>query len=304
MSNPGYTSKIFNVIRQMAGRDGLKLARSLEKDTYKLEAHHRHLRFTHRALDNCWFPKSLRFNPPGKHKIFREIMERASKHCMRARISICHERINFVKKRIYTTTRELASTLPEQTFNSLNVFLKQGASSVRDAINIRHKKKFDNMRKDYNEDTNIDRSNWVINLSKKPLTNAEHSLLEKGPKFTITPASIPYKNIISEVEAAIRDLPDETKDIIRTNTASILDRAHLPQHKNINNQESQALRNLKKDATRILMKADKGNSLVVLDRSDYDSKMENLLQDKSTYTVVRKPPFKKVERELNAIFLV
>ncbi len=47
MSNPGYTSKIFNVIRQMAGRDGLKLARSLEKDTYKLEAHHRHLRFTH-----------------------------------------------------------------------------------------------------------------------------------------------------------------------------------------------------------------------------------------------------------------
>ncbi len=51
------------------------------------------------------------------------------------------------------------------------------------------------------------------------------------------------------------------------------------------------------------MKADKGNSLVVLDRSDYDSKMENLLQDKSTYTVVRKPPFKKVKRELNAMLL-
>ncbi len=102
--------------------------------------------------------------------------------------------------------------------------------------------------------------------------------MEKGPKFAITPASIPYKNIISEVEAAIRELPDETKDIIRTNTASILDRAHLTQHKNINNQESQALRNLKKDATRIVTKADKGNSLVVLDRSDYDSKMENLLQ--------------------------
>ncbi len=31
--------------------------------------------------------------------------------------------------------------------------------------------------------------------------------------------------------------------------------------------------------------------------------MENLLQDKSTYTVVRKPPFKKVERELNAMLL-
>ena len=169
MSNPGCTSKIFSIIRHMAGRDGLKLARSFEKDTYKLEAHHHHLRFTHRTLDNCWLPKSLRFNPPGKHKVFRQIMERASKHCMRARISICHERINFVKKRIHRTTRELASILPQETFDSLSNFLKQRALNVRDSINIRHEKKFDNMKKEHNEDTNIDRSNWVINLSKKPL---------------------------------------------------------------------------------------------------------------------------------------
>jgi hypothetical protein len=303
MSNPGYTSTIFSVIRQMAGRDGLKLARSLEKDTYKLEAHHRHLKFTHRALDNCWFPKSLRFNPPGKHKIFRQIMERASKHCMRARISICHERINFVKKRIHTTTQELAAILPQPMFNSLHEFLKQRMVRVRDTINTRHEKKLDNMRKDYNQHTNIDRSNWVINLSKKPLTNAERSLLEKGPKFAITPSSIPYKNIVSEVEAAIHELPDETKDIIRTNTASILDRARLPQHKNISTEERKALSKLKKDHTRIVMKADKGNSLVVMDRSDYDSKMENLLQDETTYTVIRKSPFKKVERDLNAMLL-
>ena len=51
------------------------------------------------------------------------------------------------------------------------------------------------------------------------------------------------------------------------------------------------------------MKADKGNCLVIMDRSDYDSKMENLLQDENTYTVVRKPLFKKVERELNALLL-
>ena len=51
------------------------------------------------------------------------------------------------------------------------------------------------------------------------------------------------------------------------------------------------------------MKADKGNSLVVMDRSDYDSKMENLLQGETTYTVICKSPFKKVERDLNAMLL-
>ena len=186
---------------------------------------------------------------------------------------------------------------------SLHGFLEQRASCVRNTIHQRHEKKLDQMRKDYNQYTNIDCSNWVINLSKKPLTIAECSLLEKGPKFSITPNRIPYKNIISEVEAAIQKLPDETKDIIRTNTASILDRACFPQHMNIRTTERKALSNLKKDPTRIVMKADKGNSLVIMDQSDYDSKMTNLLQDKTTYNIARKAPFKKVERELNAMLL-
>ena len=55
--------------------------------------------------------------------------------------------------------------------------------------------------------------------------------------------------------------------------------------------------------TRIIMKADKGNSFVVMDRSEYETKIENLLNDQTTYTMIRKPPFKKVERELNAMLL-
>jgi hypothetical protein len=51
------------------------------------------------------------------------------------------------------------------------------------------------------------------------------------------------------------------------------------------------------------MKADKGNSLVIMDRDEYDKKMENLLKDEATYAVIPKPPFKRVERELNAMLL-
>jgi len=48
----------------------LSLARRLEKITFKLEAHHRHLHFTHKALKNQLIPKSLRFKPPGAQPIF------------------------------------------------------------------------------------------------------------------------------------------------------------------------------------------------------------------------------------------
>ena len=47
------------------------------------------------------------------------------------------------------------------------------------------------------------------------------------------------------------------------------------------------------------MKADKGNCFVVLDKCDYDSKMDSLLSDRIIYELVSKSPFKRIERELN-----
>ena len=43
---------------------------------------------------------------------------------------------------------------------------------------------------------------WVINLSKKELTPEDKSLLQKGPKFTVTPATIPIKEYISTTTVA------------------------------------------------------------------------------------------------------
>ena len=42
----------------------------------------------------------------------------------------------------------------------------------------------------------------VINLSKKELTPEEKSLLQKGPKFAVTPATIPIKEYISTIIVA------------------------------------------------------------------------------------------------------
>jgi hypothetical protein len=47
------------------------------------------------------------------------------------------------------------------------------------------------------------------------------------------------------------------------------------------------------------MKADKGNCFVVMNRSDYDDKMNELMNDSNPYEKVSKPPFKTIERQLN-----
>ena len=73
--------------------------------------------------------------------------------------------------------------------------------------------------------------------------------------------------------------------------------------KNTTADERKAILQLKKDKTRVIMKADKGNCFIVMDRSDYDAKMEDLLSDQDTYEKVDKPPFKRIERNLNSQLL-
>ena len=285
--------------------EALQLARRMEKTTYKLEAHYRHLYFTHKAIENHWIPKSLRFRPPSNLPIFKRIMERASKHCMRARISICHNRIRSLKGALEETKHQLSGLVSEDISSTLLQFLKRRSQSVRSNIEGRHETKLTNLSSEADNErpVTINRKNWAINLSQKPLSSAERSLLEKGPKFALTPRTIPVKDIVSEVEAAIVRLPDDSKDAIRTTTASLLHRARLPPHRNITKAELRALKSLKDDHERVIMKADNGNCSVVVDKFDYDTKMEALLGDRDTYRPVEKSPFDKIEKDLNSRLL-
>ena len=111
--------------------------------------------------------------------------------------------------------------------------------------------------------------------------------------------SRPKIYIVCEIEAAIVRLPEDTKDTIRTSTASILHRASLPSHNNFTKDEKKALKHLEEEPLWVIMKADKGNCFVVLDRRDCDDKKESLPSDRSTNQLVQKSLFSKLERELN-----
>ena len=58
-------------------------------------------------------------------------------------------------------------------------------------------------------------SKWVKNLSEAPLTEAQMSLLGHGPKFTITPRSLPYGKYITVVEQACLNLEPHNAEELR-----------------------------------------------------------------------------------------
>ena len=66
---------------------------------------------------------------------------------------------------------------------------------------------------------------------------------------------------------------------------------------NITQEEHQAIRELRKDKTRVVLTADKGVSMVVMDKDDYNSKSEELLHT-STYQILRTDPTNKHKNKL------
>ncbi|KAM7312611.1 uncharacterized protein ISCGN_009516 [Ixodes scapularis] len=76
----------------------------------------------------------------------------------------------------------------------------------------------------------------------------------------------------------------------------------IPQHQrhNLPKEEVKALRALREDDKIVLLPADKGNSTVVLDRDDYEKKVQDLL-DTSAYKKLPKDPTSQVQARMNKV---
>ena len=56
----------------------------------------------------------------------------------------------------------------------------------------------------------IIRKKWVINLSSKPLSDGEQSLLQKGPKFAVSSSKVPLTEYIAVTKRICDELSENT----------------------------------------------------------------------------------------------
>ena len=95
----------------------------------------------------------------------------------------------------------------------------------------------------------------------------------------------------------------KSKRLVRAEVSSILRRAKIPP-KNIDSNIFKALLALKKDPDRVILSADKGNCVVVMDKHDYREKALSLLNNRNTYSILMSDPTGKTQRGLNAKLLL
>ena len=139
---------------------------------------------------------------------------------------------------------------------------------------------------------------------QKTLTKEQLSLLQKGPNFAITPKYPPIEAYIAATEQASSKLPAQEADEFRSEVNRILKQLQQQHnnHCNLNPYLCRALTQLKKDNTRVVLTADKGVAMVIMDQEEYTNKAQALLQDTNTYKVLPKDPTTQLKNKLITLF--
>ena len=200
---------------------------------------------------------------------------------------------------------ELQTKLDVHLYQLLSQHIQISKTYQIKQVSTTHQKKLNALRKKNRSSssttTTLPKQKWVVNMSSKKLTQSQNAVLEKGFNFAITPKFIPKLDIISGVEAGLRAVRDDAAvHIARSKVSEVLKSAKPPQ-RNITQEEEEALKKLKQDENIVILKADKGNSTVVMNAQEYDDKINCLLSDSSVYTKLSKKsnPITKITSDVN-----
>ena len=144
----------------------------------------------------------------------------------------------------------------------------------------------------------------IFNFSSYKLNDVEKCVLCKRLNFSVKPKSIEYSKFLLSFELLFRDVKQENfhSENWPLIKARLLDTAlssyesfsrDQSPSENLTASEFKALRRLSKNKNIVIQKADKGNTIVILDKTSYISAIEETLNDQTKFSNLDIPAVKK-----------
>ena len=287
------------------GVDVLQKARNFIKDSTCINKCYRNLKFNHSCLRENVLP-SFQFSPPIRSSRGFRLARKHGFDFLKLRITECHVTIKLKNLSCAKILEVLRQSISCNDFNSLLAYDRQKQHSISLKIMKLHEDKLNRLiQAKLSSKTKFSKQKerWVKNESKRILSFHEKKVLERGLNFVIAPKTLPVMSIASAVEKGLKPLGcSPSVDIARAKITQILSNWRPPTP-NLTEEEFKALKQLQQDKTITILKSDKGNATVVMDKNDYEEKMLMLLADNKTYERIDSKinPLKSIEKELNKL---
>jgi PHD/YefM family antitoxin component YafN of YafNO toxin-antitoxin module len=261
--------------------------------------------FLDHAFKNVENMNTCKNNNKAKH-----LLQRHKKGLLNLEISECTNTINNLKNSKNIIERKLKNILPESTFQNLQRTQDEFMKNNIDKTSTKLKNKFTKISEKYTPEIEIRYDKECIkNLTEYEIPEPVQMLLSYGPKFNLPTdeQNFPVKDFIADLEIIFEDITDwEKKEILRDDCVQII-KKHIKQKPSarIDKIISKALkatkRFIKEHRDIVILSSDKGNKTVIMKREEYDRKMNELLEDQSTYERIDEDETKKLQSKNNRL---
>ena len=211
-----------------------------------------------------------------------------------SRSHIINKEIINKKRRVRLVKKDLSSVKNELMFKLIwidfHLFLVGNIRSISKHQNIQDKK-FCKLSNSVVGDLSHDPEHVIHNFSSHILTEAEKSDLCRGLQFAET---LEYADYMVSFELLYRDIKTTNLNTLQNETikSKLLDTAFSSfdtfkkkskLKNNFTEIELQALNSLLQNKDIIIQKADKGNTIVIIDKNAYKKKMKAIISDRSKF---------------------
>lgn len=233
---------------------------------------------------------------------------RTNMKILRFEIGLTIKKLHELQREKYFIKRKMYRLAPQRICNSFVCKVKICNRAHFEIITRMINKKYDKL---VEEQTKVVYYNneWLKNLSTTEIPKEVELILAMGPKFAVKPTKneIPIAKMIADVEDVIASNNNQpARNDLRSRTSTtILNYIHTTESTNNHNdilmqQAYKSTKNfLNNNPQLIVTESDKGNVTILMDKTDYDQKMENLFNDNSKYTQLGFNPTQKLEEKCN-----
>ena len=241
-------------------------------------------------------PNYIKINIKNKSFSAQKARKQAVTTWLRSEIRSFHNKRNVIKSYLKLLHTSLAERLHPIEWELLDDKVRLEASFQSYKKRLTHRKKLDNLKKNQLNSCNLTQEEIGThnfypsfkNLSTARFTFEEEKLLQKGLKYN--PKSTVDTNDLQHLSVDLHIGATKEDDLFKHRTAAEISKVKT--RKQYTNPELNTLRRIKKkinEENLTIVKADKGNTLVVLPKPDYFAKVNNFL-DPSEFIILNKDP--------------
>ena len=287
--------------------------RRFEKCDFKFRKCHLGLRFLLDCKKNGVISKFLHFKLANRHLNNSHVYRKCQLRLLEEEIKSKRKRINTLENDTQRVKEELQRTFSVLDFSySCSLFLVANDKSILHHDNI-YKQKLQNLLKISSYNIFIDSHNpdsVIVIFSWYKLTEDEKNVLCKGLDFPVKSGLIEYSEFLLPLELLFHDIKREDlcNEDICVIKARLLDTALTSYQnfsrdreppENLTSSEFKALKRLSKNKDIVIQKADKGNTVVILDKCSYISAIEEILNGNSKFSKLDIPAGKEINHIVN-----